>query len=346
MKLGIYINAQHPETDDAGRRFAETVEQVRLIKRLGFDSIWGGEHHITDGFHYFPLLPMLQRLAAEAEGLELGTNIVLLPLHNPIELAETAAFMDVVTGGRFNLGVGLGYRPEEFAMFGVPMKERVSRFTEAIQIIKRLWTEDKVTHKGRHWQFDGLTIRPRPPRSRPSGEAAPPVIVAAHVDQAVERAGKIGDGWTAVPTPRVAEVKRHLEMFRASRAAAGIAPAKHLVRLFEVSCAPDEETALRRAAPFLLAKYAAYASWGLPGLEFRKEDAPEVQLRKLAHDRFAVGTPSQVAEMIMGQHAIGMTHVTMRVSWPGMKQDDILACIELIGTKVLPEVRLRAGRSS
>ena len=65
MKLGIYLNAQHPAGDDPARRFAETLEQARLIRALGFDSIWGGEHHVTPGFHYFPLLPMLQRLAAE-----------------------------------------------------------------------------------------------------------------------------------------------------------------------------------------------------------------------------------------------------------------------------------------
>lgn len=338
MKLGIYLNAQHPAADDPARRFAEMVEQVRLIKRLGFDSIWSGEHHVTDGFHYFPLLSMLQRLSAEAEGLEIGTNIVLLPLHNPMEIAEIGAFLDVITGGRFILGVGLGYRAEEFAMFGVDMKERVSRFVEGIEIIRRLWTEDEVTHKGRHWQLDRMTIRPRP-----SQRPAPPIIVAAHVDQAVERAGRVGDGWTAVPTPRVGEVQRHLAMFKAARAAAGLPPSRHLVRLFEVACAPDEETALRRAAPFLLAKYAAYASWGMPGFELRKEDTPEAQLKTLAHDRFAVGTPEQVAAMLLGQHAIGMTHVTMRVSWPGMRQDDILAGIELIGTKVLPEVRRRTS---
>src|SRR5436309_12116809 len=84
MKLGIYLNAQHPAGDDPARRFAETVEQVRLIRSLGFDSIWGGEHHVTPGFHYFPLLSWLQRLAAEAEGMWLGTNLVLLPLHNPV----------------------------------------------------------------------------------------------------------------------------------------------------------------------------------------------------------------------------------------------------------------------
>ena len=83
MKLGIYVNAQHPAGDDPARRFAETLEQARLIRELGFDSIWGGEHHVTPGFHYFPLLPLLQRLAAETEGLAMGTNLVLLPLHNP-----------------------------------------------------------------------------------------------------------------------------------------------------------------------------------------------------------------------------------------------------------------------
>ena len=336
MKLGIYINAQHPQGDDPGRRFAETIEQVRLIRQMGFDSIWSGEHHVTDGFHYYPLLPMLQRLAAEAEGLEIGTNIVLLPLHNPMEIAEIGAFLDVITGGKFNLGVGLGYRKEEFAMFGVPMKERVSRLTEGIEIIKRLWTEDKVTHKGRHWQFENMTIRPQPAK-----KPRPPIMIAAHVDAAVERAARVADGWCIVPTPRLDEVAAHAKIFTETRKAAGLPRSEHLVRLYEIVCAPDEETALRRAAPFLLTKYAAYAAWGLPGLKFSKEDAPEVQLKKLAANRFGVGSPEQVVQALMDQHHTGITHVTMRTSWPGMKQDDILAGIELLGKKVLPDVRRR-----
>ena len=173
MRLGVYVNAQHPAGDDPGRRFAEMVEQVRLIRTLGFDSIWGGEHHATPGYHYFPLLPLLQRLAAEADGLWVGTNLILLPLHNPVEVAEIGAFLDVITGGRFLLGVGLGYRPEEFAIFGVPMADRVSRLGEGIEIIRRLWTEDDVTHRGRHWRLDGVTIRPRPVQ-----QPRPPIWVA------------------------------------------------------------------------------------------------------------------------------------------------------------------------
>src|SRR6201984_1816249 len=162
LKLGIYLNSQHAAGDDPARRFAETLEQVRLIRSLGFDSIWAGEHHATPGFHFFPQLPLLQRVAVEAPGLEIGTNLILLPLHNPIEIAEIGAFIEVLTCGKFLLGLGLGYRPEGFAIFGVPMAQRASRLTEGVEIIRRLWSEDRVTHNGRHWTFADITIRPRP----------------------------------------------------------------------------------------------------------------------------------------------------------------------------------------
>jgi len=337
MKFGLFLNSQHPQDGEPKRRFDEIVEQVRLARKLGFDSVWGGEHHITDGYHYFPLLPLLQRLAPEAEGMELGTNIVLLPMHNPMEIAEITAFLDVITDGKFNLGVGLGYRPEEFDMFGVPMKQRVSRMVEGIEIIRRLWTEDKVTHNGRHWQFENFTIRPQPAKKSPH----PPILIAAQVEAAVERAAKYADGWAIVPTPRVDEIETQLAKYKSERAVAGLAPSQHFVRLYEVGCAEDEETALKRTAPYLMEKYAAYMSWGLPGLDLDEADAPEVQLRKLAKNRFGVGTPEQVVEALMAQHRIGITHLTMRASWPNMPQDDILASIDLIGGKVLPEVRRR-----
>ena len=336
MKLGIYLNAQHPAGDDPARRFAETLEQARLIRSLGFDSIWGGEHHATPGFHYFPLLPMLQRLAAEVPGLEIGTNLVLLPLHNPVEIAEVGAFLDVITGGRFMLGVGLGYRAEEFAIFGVPMAERVSRLAEGVEIIRRLWTEDKVTHRGRHWRLDDVTIRPRPIQ-RPR----PPILVGSQVPAGIARAARIADGWLVVPVPRVDEFAAQARAFRAARTAEGRRGDAQICRLLEVVCASDEETAIRRAAPYLLEKYAAYFSWGLEGVTLDADAPPEAQLRGLAANRFAIGSPVQVTEALLAQHAAGATHLTMRVSWPGMPQADVLAGIELLGRQVLPEVRRR-----
>ena len=338
MKLGIYLNAQHPAGDDPARRFAETIEQARLIRRLGFDSIWGGEHHVTPGFHYFPLLPMLQRLAAEVEGMWVGTNLVLLPLHNPVELAEVGAFLDVITGGRFMLGVGLGYRTEEFAVFKVPMTERVSRLTEGVEIIRRLWTEDRVTHHGRHWQLDDVSIRPRPLQ-----QPRPPILVGSQVPAGIARAARIADGWLVVPVPTVDEFAEQAGAFVAARTVAGLPPSPHICRLLEVVCAPDEDTAIRRAAPYLLEKYSAYLSWGLAGITIDPAAKPEDQLRRLAKNRFALGSPAQVSEALVAQHKAGATHLTMRVSWPGMRQDDILAGIDLLGREVLPEVRRRTS---
>jgi len=334
MKLGIYLNGQHPAGDDPARRFAETLEQARLIRRLAFDSIWGGEHHATPGFHYFPLLPMLQRLAAEVPGLSIGTNLVLLPLHNPVEVAEVGAFLDVITGGRFMLGVGLGYRPEEFAIFGVPIAERVSRLAEGVEIIRRLWTEDKVTHHGRHFRLDDVTIRPRPLQ-----QPRPPIYVGSQVPAGIARAARIADGWLVVPLLRVDEFAAQAKAFAAARAAAGLPGPAQICRLLEVACAPDEDTAIRRVAPYLLEKYAAYFSWGLESVTMDPSAPPAEQLRGLAANRFAIGSPTQVTEALVAQHRAGVTHATMRVSWPGMPQKDVLAGIELLGREVLPEVR-------
>jgi alkanesulfonate monooxygenase SsuD/methylene tetrahydromethanopterin reductase-like flavin-dependent oxidoreductase (luciferase family) len=281
---------------------------------------------------------MLERLAAEVEGLWIGTNLVLLPLHNPVEVAEVGAFLDVITGGRFMLGVGLGYRPEEFAVFKVPMAERVSRLTEGVEIISRLWTEDRVTHRGRHWQLDDVGIRPRPVQ-----KPRPPILVGSQVAAGIARAARIADGWLVVPVPTVDEFAAQATAFNQARTAAGMPASPHICRLLEVVCAPDEDTAIRRAAPFLLDKYSAYLSWGLAGITLDPAAKPEDQLRTLARNRFALGSPAQVTDALVAQHKAGATHLTMRVSWPGMRQEDILEGIELLGRKVLPEVRRRTS---
>jgi alkanesulfonate monooxygenase SsuD/methylene tetrahydromethanopterin reductase-like flavin-dependent oxidoreductase (luciferase family) len=340
MKLGIYLNSQHPAGEDPARRLAETLEQVALIRTLGFDSIWAGEHHVTPGFHFFPQMAFLQRVAAEAEGLWVGSNVALLPLHNPVELAEIGAFLDLATGGRFLLGVGLGYRPEEYAVFGVKMAERVGRLTEGIEIVRRLWSDDHVSFRGRYWQLSDVSIRPRPLQS-----PHPPIIVGAQVEAAISRAAKIGDGWLIAPLPTLEELAAQIAQYAAARAAENRAPSPHVCRLLEVGCAADEGTALRRVAPFLLEKYKSYFAWGLQGLSLDGAASPETQLRRLAAHRFALGAPAEVADMLLAQHRAGVTHLSMRVSWPGMPQGDILAGIELIGREVLPKVRMRTQSS-
>jgi alkanesulfonate monooxygenase SsuD/methylene tetrahydromethanopterin reductase-like flavin-dependent oxidoreductase (luciferase family) len=216
------------------------------------------------------------------------------------------------------------------------MSERASRLVEGVTIIRRLWNEDRVTHHGRHWQFDDVAITTRPLQS-----PHPPILIGAQVEAAIKRAAEIGDGWLLVPIPTLDQVVRQMSFYMSTRSAAGLQPSEHICRLLEVGCAPDEESAFRRIAPFLMEKYRAYFSWGLEGLTLDPNAAPETQLRSLAANRFAIGAPAQVIDALVAQHRAGINHLAMRISWPGMRQDDILAGIELLGRQVLPEVRRR-----
>jgi alkanesulfonate monooxygenase SsuD/methylene tetrahydromethanopterin reductase-like flavin-dependent oxidoreductase (luciferase family) len=340
LKMGIYLNSQHPEDEDAGAHLRAIIEQVKLAERLGFDSVWAGEHHLTDGFHFFPQLALLSHLAAYSGDMNLGTNLVLLPLHPPVDIAEQVALIDQLCGGRFILTLGQGYRQEEFDAFGVDIKDRLARFVDGIQVIRRLWSERDVDHETEWYSLAGATVRPAP--AQPGG---PPIWIGASAERAIKRAGRLADAFMAMPNATKGEVTSQLQMFGDARAQAGLAPALEAGRLIEVFCHSDSGEARRRVAPHLLTKYAAYASWGLQNSgsdEDVEGQSVEEQFSHLAKDRFVVGDPDEVVEGLVAQHQeVGLTHLTMRVTWPGSDPAHAMECIELLGTEVLPRVRRR-----
>jgi alkanesulfonate monooxygenase SsuD/methylene tetrahydromethanopterin reductase-like flavin-dependent oxidoreductase (luciferase family) len=162
------------------------------------------------------------------------------------------------------------------------------------------------------------------------------------VPAGIARAARIADGWLVVPVPTVDEFAAQAAAFAAARSEAGLPPASHVCRLIEVVCAPDEDTAIRRAAPFLLEKYAAYLAWGIPGIT----STPVPRLRPSCE-----GSPPIASPWLAGagrrrprRPASGRGHPRHHaVGWPGMPQADILAGIDLLGRKVLPEVRRRTA---
>lgn len=340
LKLGIYLNSQHPEAENASERFQELVNQVKAANILGFDSIWAGEHHLTPGFHFFPQLTLLSHLAAYSGDMALGTNLVLLPLHRPVDIAEQVALIDIACGGRFILTVGQGYRPEEFGAFGVPFEERLPRMLEGIEIIRRLWSEREIDHDGASFRLDQATVRPGPIQ-----EGGPPIWIGATSDRAIKRGGHIGDAFMAVPNADNNEVRRHIDLFSTARAEAGLPPAGEVGRLLEVHCHQDADEARLRARTHLLTKYAAYASWGLTGSAGdAARSAGSVDdsdaFSELAENRFVIGDPEEVAAGLIHQHkVVGITHLTMRVAWPGSNPSHGIECIELLGREVLPRVR-------
>src|SRR6266511_696245 len=180
MRFGLGLSVQHPPHDSQGQRLQEHVEQVRLAAAVGFDSVWASQHYLSAPFTYFQPLPVLARVAAEARDMSLGTGCLLLPLHHPVDVAEQIATLDVITGGRFVFGVGLGYRDVETRAMGHDPKERVGRLGEGLEVIERLWNGEPVTYEGTHCRLRDVRISMRP-LQRPR----PPVWLAANSDGGV-----------------------------------------------------------------------------------------------------------------------------------------------------------------
>ena len=332
MKFGIGLSVQHLPDDPQAARFREHVEQVRLARAVGFTSIWASQHYLSDPFTYFQPIPTLARVAADAEGMTLGTGCLLLPLHHPVEVAEQLATLDVITGGRFVFGVGLGYRDVENEAMGQDPKERVGRLVEGLEVIERLWSGEPVTYDGTHFRLRDVRIS-----MRPLQHPRPPVWLAANSDGGVRRAARLGDAWLLNPHATLPTLERQQGLFRSTRRELGRPAATETPLIKECYVAPDSSAAFAEAAPFLDAKYRAYRGWEQDKALPAGESFPG-SFEELARDRFVLGDPVRVAEEIARyRERLGVTTMIFRLQWPGMDNEKVLRSIRLLGTKVLPK---------
>ena len=230
MKIGI-----------AGANIAAFAERghavalARTAEAAGIESLWTYEHIVVPGDYrsaypysssgrmpdarFADALDWIAFLSAVTEYIAFGTGMLILPEHNPVELAKRAATIDRLSGGRLLLGVGVGWLKEEFESLGVPWEHRGPRTDEYIQVVRRLWTAEEATFTGRFVQFRRTSCFPKPLQV-----PGIPVIVGGHTDAAAARAGRIGDGfYPAVAPDRLAEL---LRIVRRSAQEAGRDPAR------------------------------------------------------------------------------------------------------------------------
>lgn len=171
------------------------MEHIRSFavraEALGYDSLWLQERIIGD-FAMLEPVTLLSYTAAVTHKLKLGTSVILLPLRNPVQLAKAYSTLDVMSGGRAVMGVGLGggHLGSHEDVFGYTREGRVTRFTEAVQIMKLLWSEPKASFHGRYWSFDGVAMEPKPVQ-----KPHLPLIFGGHHDNALRRAVRYADGW-------------------------------------------------------------------------------------------------------------------------------------------------------
>ncbi len=325
MKIGLFVTLEWETAQDDGRHIPNMLEQVKAAKDAGFSSLWLPQHFVSGpNMRQLATAPILGLLAGLAEGMALGTGVLLLPMLNPVLLAEEAATIDHLTGGNFTLGVGLGYRAAEFQAFGVERRSRVPRFREYIEVMRRLWTEDRVTFHGKYLHFDniGLSLRPK-------NQSGIPVWVGSAVDDGVKRAAEIGDAWISAGAMSRDELQRWWAMFHQARIAHGkpLDYPRQVAR--ECFCGPDMRTAMAVASGPISAKYARYAGNGWGSFD---PSGGEMAFAAFAKDRFVVGDEPFVRDELQRyRDEQGATEFRFRMAWPGVSQQDVLASIRRVG---------------
>jgi alkanesulfonate monooxygenase SsuD/methylene tetrahydromethanopterin reductase-like flavin-dependent oxidoreductase (luciferase family) len=337
MKVGIFLTNQNPVGSDMVSALEDQLLMLRLARDRGWDAVATGQHYLTEGMSQLQLVPFLARLAAEAGELTGVAGILLLGLHNPVEVAECIASLDVIWRGNFVFGVGLGYRDVEFDAFQVPAGQRVRRFEQCLEIVRRLWTEDKVTVDTDVCRLAGATLT-----CRPVQKPHPPIWVAANNDAAVRRAARVGDAWFVNPHATMATITRQVALYRAELERLGKPFPRVMPLIKEIYCARDRATALELAGPALAAKYRAYAAWGqdavMPGGESFQQP-----FETLLRDRFVLGSPEECYEQLRPcWEQAGANFLFFRTHWSGMPVGHALASMRLISDELLPALR-RAG---
>ena len=325
MKVGLFVTLEWEAAHDDGRHLPNILAQVKAAKDAGFSSLWLPQHFVSGPvMRQLATSPMLGLLAAHGEGMTLGTGVLLLPMLNPVLLAEEAATIDHLTGGNFILGVGLGYREPEFQAFGVEKKSRVPRFREYIEVMRQLWTQDTVTFHGKYLHFDNIQVS-----LRPKNPAGIPIWVGSAVDEGVKRAAEIGDSWICAGAMSRDDLHRWWALFHETRVALNkpLSYPKQIAR--ECFCGPDMKTAIAMAAGPLAAKYSRYATNGWSSFD---KDSGAGAFAAFAKDRFVVGDEAFVRDELQRyRDETGATEFRFRMAWPGLPQEEVLASIRRVG---------------
>jgi probable F420-dependent oxidoreductase len=340
VRVGIGLfTAQLPANSKRSfeQEYRETLELVRLAERVGFDSAWVSEHHGSSDGYLPSLLPMLAAFAAVTERIELGTGVILTPLHDPLRLAEDAAVVDQLSGGRLLLGIGNGWREEEFRMFEASRAERGARTEETIEVLRRAWTGRRFSFEGRTLRYDRVKVTPQP--ARPGG---PPILLGGYDRKAVIRAGRLADGYITDETG-TDEIRSNLALLDREATGVGRDPRASSIVLLQNAFAwlDGDPWALIREG--VVQQLGTYEAWGndadtpeLDRLEPAVPSEDDLRLSTLA------GPPDDVARALLATiRAAGDrdVHLVVRLHYPGMDLEMAARAVELFAADVLPALR-------
>jgi alkanesulfonate monooxygenase SsuD/methylene tetrahydromethanopterin reductase-like flavin-dependent oxidoreductase (luciferase family) len=355
MKFGIFTIVPWHESKSQQRSLEESMEQIEFADQLGIDEVWLGEHRFSRHGLLSGIWSFAGQVAGRTKQIRIGTAVVVLPLHNPILVAEEAAMLDQISGGRLNLGIGAGYQRQEFDGIGVDINESRERFYEAVDVITKAWTEEKLTYHGKYTDVENLWVLPKPLQS-----PHPPLFQAvstspASVDFAAKHQIQVIAGG---PTDILGQAPQVIKLWREKMDEYGH-PHAHLDPPMSkgIYVAPTMEEAERDPVGLedfssrILRSDGNNGAIGMPtdrdgnvpsGYEHwadrqndrdRRDDPGHAGLPPLR------GTPEVVIEQLKQTQAAGIEHVFGNFGFPGLPHEKVMRSIELFAKEVMPHFR-------
>jgi alkanesulfonate monooxygenase SsuD/methylene tetrahydromethanopterin reductase-like flavin-dependent oxidoreductase (luciferase family) len=338
MQFGIGGYAlERVETHGRAAVGREMMADAALAEELGFDSLWVAENHFSVDRQCASPFVIGGVLAGATHRIKIGVFSILTFAH-PVRVAEDAATLDLMSGGRLMLCFGTGYRPEEFAAFGVAMNDKGARFRESLEVIQKAWA-GPLTHAGRYFRIpspaegalapvEAISVLPRPL------QASIPLWLAAFGSVGVKRAARLGYPLLPAPLESIPELQAKYQLYHDTWCEAGRTQAPVTTPLMRVVyVAPQARMAHDEAETSLMQMLGRYQRWGL--LTNAGEDYVS-----LAKNRFIIGDPAQVIDEIQRYRELfGLTYLICRMTMPAISHDHIARSMRLFGECVAPYFR-------
>jgi probable F420-dependent oxidoreductase len=333
IRFGMWYDFRNPPAwkRPYDQLYNEIIDQIVWGEENGFDDIWLSEHHFIEDGYSPSLLPIAAAIASRTKKIHIGTSVVLLPFHNPVRMAEDAATVDVISGGRFELGVGVGYKVEEFESFAISSKERGARTNEGLEIIRRLWEGETLTFEGKYYTVTKAKLTPEPIQ-----QPRPPIWVGGFTPPALRRAAKYGDGYIGVGPLKEAYERYVAALEKVGKSTTDIRLAGGYFWLIP---SEDPDKTWNEAAEHVRYQVNAYAEWSeKAGMPLFPKVPDTAALRESG--LFQVVDVDTCIQMIR-DYALE-TPLTHYYSWtlpPGLPASWIQPHLELFTSKVIPAFR-------
>ncbi len=337
--LGLFTAQLPPGTSRSfEQEYREIVDLARLAETIGFDSAWVSEHHGSSDGYMPSLLPTLAAIAAATDHIKVGTGVLLTPFHHPLRLAEDAATVDLISGGRLILGLGLAWREEEFRMFGVPMNERVRRTVETIDILRLAWSGERFSYEGKVFSFDQVRVTPPPGQSDRI-----PIWLGGSAQAAIRRAGRIADGYIRTRGGNVDRMRHDLQIADEAARSSGRSTEHLAFAQLQNAFVWEDGDAWDAVYPGVAHQIGVYRAWDeggdTPGQDLDVTAPDEELLRKLTpagSSTEVIAALRPLVEAFAGQREF---HLIVRLHYPGMDFETASRAVELFGERVLPALK-------